>query len=239
MHVRAAARLSLSLILSALSCAAWSGDPVTDAIQKAYAPYRVALFKTNAGQAGESAEAMKQAQQAWALVAQVVKTQPTVPYANDALMARTLAGVEANYAKAAQAVAAGQLAQAHETLEAVRDLLSDLRRQNQVVVYSDHMNAYHAQMEHLLEQGPAWLKAPDGLQRLAAQAGVLDYLAARLASEAPADVQALPVFKDLLAAVQRSVSGLTAAVAAGDRAQIERAMTQVKAPYSKLFIKFG
>lgn len=217
----------------------WAADPVTDALQKAYAPYRAALFKTNAGQAGESADALKQAQQAWSQVVQLVKSQPTVPYANDALMARTLTGVEEHYAKAAQQVAAGQLPQAHDTLEGVRDLLSELRRQNQVIVYSDHMNAYHAQMEHLLEEGPKWLKADDGLPRLAAQAGVLRYLAERLSSEAPAAVQASAEFKELLGAVTRSVEGLNAAVAAGDKARIEKAIGQVKAPYSKLFIKFG
>lgn len=218
---------------------AWAADPVTDALQKAYAPYRAALFKTNAGQTGESAEALKQAQQAWALVAQLVKSQPTVPYANDALMARTLSGVEEHYAKASQQVAAGQLPQAHETLEGVRDLLSELRRQNQVIVYSDHMNAYHAQMEHLLDEGPKWLQATDGLPRLAAQAGVLSYLAGRLSTEAPAAAQASSGFKELLSAVTRSVEALTAAVASGDRVQIEKAIGQIKAPYSKMFIKFG
>lgn len=134
------------LAIAAGACAwpAWAADPVTDALQKAYVPYRAALFKTNAGQAGESADALKQAQQAWSQVTQLVKSQPTVPYANDALMARTLSGVEEHYARAVQQVAAGQLSQAHDTLEGVRDLLSELRRQNQVIVYSDHMNAYHA-----------------------------------------------------------------------------------------------
>lgn len=224
---------------STLSVTAWAADPVTDAIQKAYAPYRAALFKTNSGQAAESAEALKQAQQAWTQVAQLVKSQPTVPYANDALMAKTIAGVEGHYATAAQQVGAGKLSEAHETLEAVRDLLSDLRRQNQVIVYSDHMNAYHAAMEHLLDEGPKWLKAGDGVSRIASQAGVLAYLAGKLASEAPAAVQASAEFKELLGAVTRSVDALNAAVASGDKAQIEKAIGQVKVPYSKLFIKFG
>jgi hypothetical protein len=229
----------LVLAAGALAWPAWSADPVTDALQKAYAPYRAALFKTNAGQAGESAEALKQAQQAWAQVTQLVKSQPTVPYANDALMARTLSGVEEHYTRAAQQVAAGQLPQAHDTLEGVRDLLSELRRQNQVIVYSDHMNAYHAQMEHLLGEGAKWLQADDGLPKLAAQAGVLTYLAGRLASEAPASVQSSPEFKALLDAVTRSVDALNAAVVAGDKGRIETAIGQIKAPYSKLFIKFG
>jgi hypothetical protein len=101
------------------------------------------------------------------------------------------------------------------------------------------MNAYHAQMEHLLGEGAKWLKADDGLPKLAAQAGVLTYLAGRLASEAPASVQSSPEFKALLDAVTRSVDALNAAVVAGDKGRIETAIGQIKAPYSKLFIKFG
>jgi uncharacterized phage infection (PIP) family protein YhgE len=239
MNIRRSLSLMACVAASSLSLSALAADPVTDAIQKAYAPYRAALFKTNAGQAGESAEALKQAQAAWSQVAQIVKSQPTVPYANDALMAKTLTGVDGHYATAAQQVAAGKLPEAHETLEAVRDLLSELRRQNQVIVYSDHMNAYHAEMEHLLDEGPKWLKAGDGVSRIASQAGVLTYLASKLASEAPAAAQASAEFKELLGAVTRSVEALNAAVASGDRAQIEKAIGQVKAPYSKLFIKFG
>lgn len=239
MSLRRTLSLFACAAASTLSMHAWAADPVTDAIQKAYGPYRAALFKTNAGQAGESAEALKQAQAAWVQVAQLVKSQPTVPYANDALMAKTLTGVDGYYATASQQVAAGKLSDAHATLEGVRDLLSELRRQNQVIVYSDHMNAYHAQMEHLLDEGPKWLKSGDGMSRLAAQAGVLSYLAGKLASEAPASTQASSEFKELLGAVTRSVETLNAAVAAGDKAQIEKAIGQVKAPYSKLFIKFG
>lgn len=239
MSFRRSFPLLVSAIASTLSLTAFAADPVTDAVQKAYAPYRAALFKTNAGQAGESAEALKQAQAAWAQVAQIVKSQPTVPYANDALTAKTLAGVDGYYAAASQQVAAGKLSDAHATLEGVRDLLSEWRRQNQVIVYSDHMNAYHAQMEHLLDEGPKWLKAGDGMSRLAAQAGVLSYLAGKLASEAPASAQVSPEFKELLGAVTRSVDALSAAVASGDKGQVEKAIGQVKAPYSKLFIKFG
>lgn len=239
MSLRRSLPLLVSVVASTLAFSAFAADPVTDAIQKAYAPYRAALFKTNAGQAGESADALKQAHAAWAQVAQLVKSQPTVPYANDALMAKTLTGVDGYYATASQQVAAGKLTDAHATLEGVRDLLSELRRQNQVIVYSDHMNAYHAQMEHLLDEGPKWLKAADGLPSLAAQAGVLGYLSGRLSSEAPAAMQSQPEFKELLGAVTRSVAALNAAVASGDKAQIEKAIGQVKAPYSKLFIKFG
>ena len=87
------------------------------------------------------------------------------------------------YDTAAAQIRDGKLPAAHETLEAARDLMADLRRRNQVVVFSDHMNAYHAEMEHLLNDGPKLLGTPDGLPQLMAQAGVVDYLARRRPAE--------------------------------------------------------
>lgn len=239
MLFRTASRLGLWFATCTLGSAAWAADPITDAIQAAYAPYRVALFKTNANQASDAAQALQQARQGWSQVTQLSKVQPTVPYANDDLLARTLSGVDALYAKALQEVAAGQLPEAHETLEGVRDLLSELRRQNQVVVYSDHMNAYHAQMEHLLVEGPKWLAAGDGLPKLTAQSGVLAYLAERLATEAPERLKTVPEFQELLAAVSRSVGELSAAMASGDKARMGKALSMLKGPYGKLYLRFG
>ena len=229
------------LALAAGACAwpVWAADPVTDALQKAYVPYRAALFKTNAGQAGESADALKQAQQAWAQVTQLLKSQSTVPYANDALLARTLTGVEEHYAKAAQQVAAGQLPQAHDTLEGVRDLLSELRRQNQVIVYSDHMNAYHEAMENALTIDTATLDRPEARMAAMAHAGVLAYLADQLQAKAPASLLAQAEFQQLLAAVRKSVAQWKAALLQQDAAAARAAQTQLKGPYSKLFLHFG
>ena len=75
--------------------------------------------------------------------------------------------------KAAEEIAARQLPQAHETLEAVRDLLAEQRRRSGVVVFSDHMNAYHLEMERALIDGPKWLLQDGHTLRLVAQAGVL------------------------------------------------------------------
>ncbi len=45
-------------LIGALSLAAsaslWAADPVTDALQQAYAPYRAAFFKTNTGSQADS-----------------------------------------------------------------------------------------------------------------------------------------------------------------------------------------
>ena len=221
------------------STAAQAADPLTDAIQAAYAPYRVALYKTNSGNAAEAIQAVGDAQAQWQQVSARFGMQPPAPYAQDKALAAAFAQVSGVYAKAATEVAAQQLTEAHGTLEEVREVLARLRQRNQVVVFSDHMNAYHAAMEHALNDGPALLDQTDGLTRLAMQVGVLDHLAAQLQTQAGATLSGNAEFSGLLKAVLASVGNVKAAVLAQDTQAAKAALGKLKGPYSKLFMKFG
>ncbi|WP_291142215.1 hypothetical protein [Hydrogenophaga sp.] len=229
----------LCTLLGALGSAAQAGDPVTDAMVQAYVPYRQALFQTNAQSQAESGAALTRARTAWAQLTQRFGGQPTLPYERDAGFAQDLKAVDGLYAAAAEQVARGQLPEAHETLEQVRDVLAALRQRNGVIVYSDHMNAYHAAMEHLLTEGKALVGQRDGWAPLAEQVGVLDFLAQRLQSEATAELRADPAFGPALQAVLDSVAQLRTAVRAQQADAALAAIAKVKAPYSKLFLRFG
>lgn len=217
----------------------WAADAITDAMQAAYVPYRAALFRTNSKAQAESEQAIAAARAQWRALAERHGARPSAPYDRDAAFAATLKQVDEVYAKAEAQIAARQLPEAHETLEKARDLLSDLRRRNNVVVFSDHMNAYHEQMEHVLIDGPKVLAQPGGLLELAAQAGTLDYLARRLRSEAPAALAQDAEFKGLADAVEASVRALRAAIGRQDEAAVRDAIGKLKGPYSRLFLKFG
>lgn len=128
---------------------------------------------------------------------------------------------------------------AHETLEQARDILSDLRRRNNVVVFSDQMNAYHAEMERVLADGAAMLAQPGGDARLAAVSGALAYLAARLASEAPQTYARNEEFVALVGALQKAVADLQQALFNDDRPAAQEALRKLKPPYAELFLKFG
>lgn len=219
-----------------------AADATTDAMQAAYAPYRTVLFKTNGSSQPEAQQAITQAQQAWAAFRQRVGAAAAVPYDRDAHFAATLAQVTAVYDQAAAEIARGQLPQAHETLEQVRDLLAALRQRNGVVVFSDAMNAYHAAMEHLLIDGPKLLDGASGapgLMRVVAHAGVLDHLARQLRGQAPAEVARQPEFDTLLKEVEASAAAVMQAALAQDVAGLKDAVSKLKKPYSRLFVKFG
>ena len=225
--------------LLALSATASAADAFTEAMDAAYAPYRVALFKTNGQSQPEAEQAIIQARSSWQSLQQRFGQSAPSPYAQDSRLPLTLAEVAAVYEKAEGEIRTGQLSQAHETLEAARDLMAELRRRNGVISFSDHMNAYHAQMELLLTDGPAQAAQAAGLLRLLGQAGALDYLVRKLRSEAPATLAADAEFGRLLAAVEQSVAALMQALLAQDAAQAREALGRLKKPYSQLFLKFG
>jgi hypothetical protein len=218
---------------------AHAADPLTRAMQAAYVPYRAALFHTNAKAQADTLRALADARQAWHALREQHGTQPPTPYADDRSLPATLAEVDSVLGRAETQARAGELAAAHETLEQVRELLAELRRRNGVVVFSDHMNAYHEVMEQVLLQGPALLDGEQGAMRLMAWVGTLEHLAARLGREADAALWAQPGFAEGQAAVAASVQALRAALLAGDSTAARKAIPALKPPYSRLFLRFG
>jgi hypothetical protein len=68
---------------------------------------------------------------------------------------------------------------------------------------------------------------------------VLSYLAERLSTQASASLTQNPEFTALIAAVNQSVGNLEAALLNQDIAAVRDAIGKLKAPYSRLFAKFG
>ena len=236
MKSRPALILALGLMCASRGFAA---DPVTEAMTSAYAPYRVVLFRTNSQAQTESELAMAQATKNWQELISKYAKAPPPPYDRDANFADTLMAVSAVYEKASGEIRAKKLAQAHETLEAARDLMAEIRRRNNVIVYSDHMNAYHAELEHLLSEGPPLAGQAQGFLQLMEKLGVMAYLAARLRSEAPAALVSDPAFAPAVTAVEKSLATLREAILAQDATRVREALSKIKGPYSQLFLKFG
>ena len=231
----AGALLFLPLIVSA----AFAMDPFTDAVQKAYAPYRSALFMTNTKSKAESKQAISKAQEAWSSIASQYGSKPPVPYDRDPGFRAALTEVGKIYVQAASEIDQDQLTQAHETLEKVRDVLAELRQRNQVIVFSDHMNAYHTAMEEVLLKGKQVLTEQQGMLKITSQVGVLEYLSRRLVTEAPAQYKINEEFLRLTKSIEKSIDDLKIALFAQDSNEVLEAMGHLKAPYAKLFLKFG
>lgn len=232
-RLAAAAALVLAFVGSA------SAGPVAEfetALRAAYADYRAALFQTNAGQPQAAVKAVDAFRRKWTAL---VAANPAAPpqYADDPAYAATLAKVAATADIAAGEVAAGELPKAHETLEAIRFQIGGLHERNGIVGFSDRMNAYHAKMEEVLGKDYGGFDAA-GLGALREDAAVLTWLAADISAHPPAEASD-PAYGKLLDSLVDSVTRLSAAARSGDVAAAKSALGSLKAPYSKLFLKFG
>jgi hypothetical protein len=225
--------------LAALSSA--SAGPVSDfenAYRQMYGAYRAALFKTNMGDAEASTGAMGKFASQFAALDATYGDAPPPHYADDPLWGETMAEAGRLAGQAKAQIAAGELAEAHETLEGVREVFGDLHIRNGVETYSDRMNAYHAEMEHLLGLDIAALDdAMIGDVR--ERAAVLAYLAADVLGAPPAEAEGNAEYATLAAAFEASVTALLDAARTGDPEAVRKAVSQVKKPYSMLFVKFG
>ena len=233
----------LSLILAASLLVGMNSVALADFdadVAKAYAPYRVALFKSNQNDAEATRKALSKFQAIWQ--GTILKSYPDAParYAGETKWSESLVSIEAIAAKAALSADEGDLGEAHETLEAIRNELDALRDRNGVRVFSSFVNAYHAAMEPVLGvtvKAENWSDATRAT--LLEQAGVLGYLADDLAAHAPEDLLANEEFKKLLVALLGSVDAFKTALESNDPAKIIPAQKALKPAYAKLFVKFG
>jgi hypothetical protein len=238
-HIRHALQAISLVTLLGAGAPAQAADPVTEAIQAANGPYRMALYKTNGPSQAEAQQALTQAQQAWDKLGTQFGAKPAAPYDRDPAFAASVAAVSKVYNKALAEVNANDNKAAHNTLEEAREIMADMRHRNNVVVFSDHMNAYHSQMEVIMIDGNATLAQPKGLLHMTAQTGALSFLAKRLTTQAPESLTKNAEFTALVEAVNKSVAGLEAACLNQDMAAVKEAISKLKGPYSKLFSKFG
>jgi len=233
-HHLAWAFLGLSSALNA-----FAADPVTDAMTAAYAPYRAALYRTNGKSQADSEAAIAQAMQSWKLLADQYAKAPPAPYNRDSQFAKTVAEVTAVYELAETEIKANKLADAHNTLEKARDLMADIRRRNGVIVFSDHMNAYHSEMEEMVNEGSKLASQPQGMLLVMERMGSLQYLARQLRSQAPAHLLSDSGFVSALQSLEKSLAALRETVLAQDAAKFKELLPKIKGAYSQLFLKFG
>ena len=228
--------LLLPLLAAAPAAEATTMRQAEAAIAAAYADYRMALMRSNQNDRAGTAAAIDAFAAAWARLAEAWRSAPPPQYAEDPNFPATVAAV-ARIAAEARARAATDVATAHEILEGIRAELGALRARNGVIVFSDHIDAYHELMEHVVGRTYGGLDA-EGMQALRDDAAVLLHLARRLGENRPASADRA-AFEALFVPVRASAEALLAAVRAGDREAIARARAGLKPPFSRLFLRFG
>jgi hypothetical protein len=205
-------------------------------VRTAYADYRAALFRTNTNDRPASEAAIDRTASKWKVLTGKWSASPPPQYVEDKLFAATLGKIADILNEARAQVGHGKISEAHETLEKIRDELAALRRRNGVIVFSDHMNAYHEQMEKVLLGKYDDFNA-GGVMALRGDIAVLAYLLQEIVANPPADRDAN--YETALNAVRKSVEALREAATKGEADAIKAAIKTLKQPYARLFLNYG
>jgi hypothetical protein len=218
----------------------WSG-PIADfeaEMKAAYADYRAALFQTNRNDKAATEAALNGFLTKWRTIAVRWSATPPPHMMEDREVAGTFARIEEIALTAQKEASAGALAEAHETLEAIRDEIGALRQRNGLITFSDRMNAYHEKMEVVLGRQNSPLDAAM-LGTLREEAAVLNYLVETISQHVPADLKTNSDFAAALDGLRKSVLDLVDAARGGDPAAAKKALQALKGPYSRMFLRFG
>jgi len=209
-------------------------------VDQAYAFYRQALFQTNKKDAGKSTNANDKFLTQWQTLIAQYNSQPPEVFGSDSEWQSTLSNIEKIAVESAAQIKEGQLAEAHETLEAIRDELTELRKRNSVIVFSDHINNYHEVMEGLLVGG----YSPDKIDEQATEdivgkLAVLSYLAEAIKKNAPTEYKENQKYQQLEKALLGSLKALEESIDKGNPESISKSINDLKPFYAKLFVNFG
>ncbi len=214
------------------------------ALDRAYIP---ALALTNQGQAAPSKKAIAGLKKQWKVFAETCEA--AMP--DDPQWKPDLKRVGQIITKADQQIAAGELAEAHETLEEIRDIFLQLRRRNEIVYYLDWLTDFHETMEEIVKpaaakvkQGKLDVSEADGarMRRLLAEA-TRQWQVVQSAEfdpeplgYGPSKVAAMP---GMIEAEANALAALEKALDGGDAERILQAAVAIKPPFAKFFMSFG
>lgn len=239
MRSKIAAMCALTLSAALLLSGAAGAGPVQEfekQLTEVYAHYRAALMQTNVKNQAATESAIAAFEKGWSGIL-ARKSSPPPQYADDTRWGETLDKVATILGQAKAEAGKGDLARSHETLEAIRYQIAALRQRNGIVSFSDHMNAYHEQMEIVV--GGSYAADAEGLARLREDVAVLAYLMAEVERNRPGQLASDETFSQGVAAMKASVTALQLAVRSGDTTRLTELRKALKPPYSRLFVRYG
>lgn len=229
--------LALTLLASSLCLAGPVADFNTE-FRAAYADYRSALFTTNAKDVAAAAKSLDALAVKWRAIDARWGNTPPPQYAEDGQWGNTVKRVSQIIVEADRTIRAGNLPEAHEILERLRDEIGALNARNNIATFSDRMNAYHERMEKVLGGNYEGF-SDSGRSRVREDLGVLEFLAGELERHAPKDTVSTPEFRANLQGLRDSLGALRTALAGSDSQAIGKAISGLKPAYSKFFLRFG
>ncbi len=233
--------VALSIIASAAAAALPPLAADSAALDRSYIP---ALMLSNGKDPAKASAAQAAYDKAWAeFAARQRNAQP-----GNAGWSKMFATVEKANADARAALAAGKLKDAHNAQEEVRHALWHERSALGVAYQPDLLTAFHAPMELIIDavqdKAPAAIGAAEiaKMRPLLAQAKS-EWQAVKSAGWNPDDygfdAARTDSYRAAVAAVDKALDELAAALDAGDGARIAKAAPAIKPPFARAYAAFG
>lgn len=211
------------------------------AVADAYASYRQTLFYLRTGNAMVAGIELDELAAKWKTVIKRFGGTPPAPYAGDTAWNGTLAQIQTHVDQALAALDTGDARACAEALAPVRGILSDLRRRNGVVVFSDHIDELSAALDVLANYRREVTDLGDNAaaEPVRRQAAVVEYLFNKLRERAPAAIARQEEFRRALEGVEESMARLWQSFESRDIRLYRIAIGELHAHERLLYLRFG
>lgn len=238
-------------ILTLVACVAFLGPapaarsaPIHDfnkAVFAAYGHYREAMFYLRTGNAQVASFELEELTVRWRAVVTRFAASPPDVYSDDPAWRDTLLDIEKRVAGGLDAAIGNDIKTARKHLGPIRKSLSDLRRRNGVINFSDYVDKANAAFEKLFEfrRNPPDFESLEQLDKLRRITAITAYWYETSRDNAPPAIRDNPEFKRLMETSLYSLSRIWAAIANKKKANLISILRGLHSSDRMLFLRFG
>lgn len=222
--------------------AALAGDGDFHAAQAAaYAHYREAVFYTRSANIPVAGLALDEFIVKWTWLVEEYGETPPAAYAADATWQETLQEILRRAEAGLAALDMEDAAAANDAINPIRGILGDLRRRNNVVTYSDHVDALSAAMDVLARyrREVTDLDTAATVAMVREQAAIVEALFKKCATEAAPEATGDPEFTRLIDGATESMGKLQKSLETGDILLYRIGIGELRSYERIMFLRFG
>ena len=207
----------------------------------AYTHYREAAFYVRSGNVAVAGLALDEFIVKWSALTDRFADSPPAEYAGDAEWKTTLLKVLVLAAIGLEALDADDVEAAKEAVNPIRGILGDLRRRNNVVTYSDHVNALSAAMDVLAHYRKEVKDLGDAaaVAMVREQAVIVEALFEKCRNQAAREVATDPEFRRLVDGAAESMGKLLESLETKDPLLLRIGIGELRSYERIMFLRFG
>ena len=207
----------------------------------AYAHYREAVFHGRTGNTAVAALALDDFIVKWSSLIERFGDSPPVEYAADSGWKDTLRDILARAETGLTALDADDPDAARDAIDPIRAILGDLRRRNNVVTYSDHVDRLSAAMDVLARyrREVKDLRDASVVAMVREQATIVAAMFEKCRSEATPEVAVNPGFTRLVDGADASMGKLLESLETNDLLLFRIGIGELRSYERIMFMRFG